>query len=99
MLSKILVKTVDKDFPWLLLEGNGLEHGLFVAFSTETKDRIKLQACRFRDLKVKEFPSTCSTAIAGCTRRTKHHGLVSRPTVAEEYLSTFIITIILIVVV
>ena len=91
---------MDKDFPWQVLEGNGLEHGLFVAFSTETKDRIKLQACRFRDLKVKEFTSTCSTAIAGCTRRTKHHGLVvSRPTVAEEYLSTFIITIILIVVV
>ena len=36
-----------------LLEGNSLEHGLFVAFSTETKDRIKLQACRFRDLKVR----------------------------------------------
>ena len=30
--------------------------------------------------------STCSTAIPGKPRKTKHHGDIQRPQVAEEYL-------------
>ena len=64
----MLVKTAHKDFPWQLLDENGLEHGLWVEYFTETEDRIKLHAYRFHDLKVKDFISTCSNATAGCTR-------------------------------
>ena len=53
---------------------------------TADKDGVKLQDCRFRDLKVKDFVSTCSSAIPGLPRKTKHHGNMTQPKVAEEYL-------------
>ena len=43
-------------------------------------------ACRFRDLKTKDFISTCSSIVPGNPRLTKHSGAVPRPKVAEEYL-------------
>ena len=46
----------------------------------------KVQACRFRDLELKDFTSTCSSSIAGKPKKTKHNGLVPCPRVAEEYL-------------
>ena len=47
---------------------------------------MKLKACRFRDLKVKDFISICSSVIPGLARKTKHHGKVTQPKVAEEDL-------------
>ena len=47
---------------------------------------VDLLAVRFRDLKVKQFISTCSTILPDEPRKTKHHGLVPRPQVAENYL-------------
>ena len=49
-------------------------------------DVVDIQACRFIDLK-DNFLSTCSTSLPGKGRQTKHHGVVSRPKVAEQYLS------------
>ena len=40
---------------------------------TSEKD-VKLQAYRFRDLKIKDFISTYSTVLPGEPRKTKHHG-------------------------
>ena len=62
-----------------------LERGQWVTYTATVNDR-KVQACQFRDLKLKDFVSTCSSLIAGKPRKTKHHGLVSHPHVAEEYL-------------
>ena len=45
-----------------------------------------LQAVRFVDLQTKDFILTCSTAIPGLPRKTKCHGLVQHPQVAEQYL-------------
>ena len=81
----MLVKTVHKQFPRQLLGENHLERGDWVAY-TATIDEVKVQACCFRDLKVKDFVSICSTAIPGNPHKTKHNGFVSRPKVAEDYL-------------
>ena len=62
-----------------------LERREWVVYSTEW-DGIKLLACPFRDLKIKDFISTCSVSIPGKPRPTKHHGLVNQPQVAEHYL-------------
>lgn len=43
-------------------------------------------AVRFQDLKEKQFVSTCSVSNAGPPRVTKHHGDVTRPQVAFDYL-------------
>ena len=43
--------------------------------------RLKLVALET----LKDFVSTCSSLIAGKPRKTKHHGLVPQPHVAEEY--------------
>ena len=85
LYSIMLVKTAHKDFPRLYLSEKTLDRGEWVACSTE-KDGVKLQACRFRDLQIKDFISTCSTSIPGAPRVTKHHGNVPRPQVAEHYL-------------
>ena len=49
-------------------------------------DGKMFQACRFRDLKLKDFISTCCTASLGNPKKTKHHGLVPHLHVVEEYL-------------
>ena len=81
----MLVKTAHRDFPRELLGQKDLERGEWTACTTE-KNGIKLQACRFLDLRLEDFISTCSTYILGNPRVTKHHGLISRPKVAETYL-------------
>ena len=81
----MLVETAYKNFPHQLLGNTHLQRGEWVAHTTE-KDCIKLQACRFKDLKVKDFISTHSTALPENPRKTKHHGNVPRAKVAEEYL-------------
>ena len=63
----MLVKTAHKDFPSELLGETPLELGEWVTFST-TKDDVKLQACRFKDLKTKDFISTCSSIVPGNPR-------------------------------
>ena len=85
LCSIMLVKTAHKQFPRQLLGENNFERGGWVAY-TATIDEVKVQACRFRDLKVKDFVSTCSTAIPGNPSKTKHNGFVSCPKVAEDYL-------------
>ena len=85
LYSIMIVKTAHRNFPRLLLGEPNLQRGRWVACST-VKDEIKLQACWFEDLKVKDFISTCSTSVPGNLRVTRHHGLVNHPQVAESYL-------------
>ena len=59
LYSIMLVKTAHKDFPRQLLGEEPLQHGEWKAYTAD-KDGVKLQACRFCDLKVKDFISTCS---------------------------------------
>ena len=80
--SIMLVKTAHKNYPKELLNETHLKRGDWSAFKT-SQDGFPVQVCRFRDLKLKDFVSTCSTALAGNPRQTKHHGLISRPQVTE----------------
>ena len=68
-----------------MLDQRILESGQWVTYTATVNDR-KVQACQFRDLKLKNFVSTCSLSIAQKCRKMKHHGLVPNPCVAEEYL-------------
>ena len=85
LYSIMLVKTAHKNYPRELLNESELERGEWVAYSGKLDD-TDLQAVSFQDLKKKQFISTCSTAIEGNPRKTKHHGEIPRPQVAEEYL-------------
>ena len=49
-------------------------------------DGINLQAVRFVDLQTKDFILTCSIAIPGLPRKTKHYGLVLHLQFTEHYL-------------
>ena len=81
LYSTMLVKTAYKDFPHQLLGEELLPRGEWKAYTTN-KDGVKLQACRFRDLKVRDFFSICSSVIPGLPTKTKHHGKVVWPNVA-----------------
>ena len=83
--SIMLVKTAHEDFPRQLIGEEPLQCGEWKAYTT-SKDGVKLQACRFRDLKVKDFISTCSSVIQRLPKKTKYHGEMAQPKVAEEYL-------------
>ena len=72
-------------YPKELLNSHTLDRGEWVAY-TGNIDGVQLQACKFVDLKPKQFISTCSTTIPGIPRQTKYHGAVKRPQVAEFYL-------------
>lgn len=63
-----------------------MKRGEWEACSTEM-DGLKLQAVSFLDMQIMEFISTCSTALPGLPRKTKHSGDISRPHVAYEYLN------------
>ena len=80
-----MVKTAHKKFPQTLLNQTALKRGEWVAYNGKIEE-VELQACSFQDLKLKQFIWTCSTAIPGAPRKTKHHGNVPRPKVAETYL-------------
>ena len=84
----MVVKTAHRGFPRQLLGEATLERGQWVAYTTtqDGEHGANLQACRFQDLKLKDFISTCGTALPGNPRVTKHHGLVERPNVADLYL-------------
>ena len=85
LYSIMLVKTAHRDFPHQLLGEEPLQRGEWKAYITN-KVGVKLQACRFCDLKVKDFISTCSAVLPGLPRKTKHHGKVAQPKVAEKFL-------------
>ena len=85
LYSIMLVKNNSVDFPKERLAGIDLERGEHYAFNA-TKDGVQLQACRFVDLQIKDFISTCSTVLPGNPRKTRHHGDIPRPKVAETYL-------------
>ena len=85
LYSVMLVKTAHNQFTRCLLGQSTLGRGKWVAY-TATVNGHKVQACWFRDLELKDFVSTCSSSIAGKPNKTKHHGLVPHPPVAEEYL-------------
>ena len=55
----MLVKAVYRNFSEDLYGVTLLQEHKWVAFSI-TNDDVKLQACRFKGLKVKDFTSTCS---------------------------------------
>ena len=82
----MLVKTAHEQFPGRLLGQSTLEEGQGVAYTATVNDH-KVQVWQFRELKLKDFISTCCFSIVGKPRKTKHHGLVPRPGVAEEYLN------------
>ena len=86
LFSIMLVKTAHKNFPLTLLGEACLQTGEWQSCTTEMIDGTNLQAVRFVDLQTKNFISTCSTAIPGLPRKTKQHGLVQHPQVAEQYL-------------
>ena len=81
-----MLKTAHKNFPWTLLGEACLQRGEWQFCTTEMIDRTNLQVVRFVYLQAKGFISTCSKTIPGLTRKTKHHGLVQHPQVAEQYL-------------
>lgn len=85
LYSIMIVKTAHKQYPRLLLPETALQRKEWEAY-TATIDGVEYQACRFLDLKMKDSISTYSTAIPGRPRQTRHHGLVPRPQVAEQYL-------------
>ena len=83
----MLVKTAHKDFPQELLSQNNLQRGEWNAVTAEIDD-VELQTCHFLDLQLKNFLSICSTTVPDHPRKTKHHGLVPCPQVAETYLKS-----------
>ena len=82
----MLVKTAHKGYPRLMLRETPLERGVWTSAVAEI-DGLKIMATRFLDLQEKMFISSCSTDLAGPPRKTKYHGLVTRPQVAYDYLS------------
>ena len=87
LYANMLVKTAHKLYPKELLRETELERGEWVTALAEVDD-IDLMATRFLDLQEKLIISSCSTDLPGQPRRTKHHGDVSRPQVAYEYLTS-----------
>ena len=62
LYSIMLIKTAHKGFPKGLLSQQQLQRGEWETCSMEV-DGKTFHACRFRDLKLKEFISTCSTVL------------------------------------
>ena len=85
LYSIMLVETACKQFPRCLVGQSTLERGKCIACIAIVDDH-KVQACRFRDLELKGFVSTCSSSIAEKPNKKKHHGLVPAPRFAEQYL-------------
>ena len=56
-----------------------------VAFLT-TKDDVKLQACRFKDLKAKYIILACSSIVLGNPCQIKHASTIPKLKIFEEYL-------------
>ena len=81
----MLVKTAAKNFSWQFLVAKKLEHGDWIAYITE-RGGVKPLACRFRDLKNKDFISTCNTSIPGKPRSPKYRGLVNWSQTADQCL-------------
>ena len=86
LFAIMLVKTAHKNYPRLALRENPLkERGQWKSLAGNIKD-VKMMAVLFKDLKEKQFISSCSTDLEGEPRITRHHGNISRPKVAETYL-------------
>ena len=87
LFSILLVKTAHRYFPRDLLHEQAIQRGEWTSAKT-TMDDVNLLAVRFLDLKEKQFIATASTSQVGPPRATKHHGMVSRPQVAYDYLKS-----------
>ena len=90
LYAVMLVKTAHKRYPRTILAQHKLKMGEWVSYTAKLdgeKGEEELMACSFQDLKLKHFISTCCTTLAGNPRKTKHHGDVQRPQVAEFYLA------------
>ena len=85
LYSVILVKAAYKNFSEELIGAKILQQHEWVAFSI-TNDNVKLQACRFKGLKAKDFTSICSSIVPGNPCWTKYTGVIPCPRVAEKYL-------------
>ena len=79
----MLVKTDHTNYPRYLLGTS--TRGAWNSATAEI-DGVSLLAVKFKDLKEKQFISTCSSSVAGEPRVTRHSGLISRPQVAVDYL-------------
>ena len=84
LFSVMLVKTAHKNFLQTLLAEASLQRGEWQSCTTKMIDGTNLQAVRFVDLQTKDFILTCSTAIPGLPRKTKHQGLVQHPQAADS---------------
>ena len=86
LYSVMLVETAHKRYPREKLAERKLNMGEWES-ATATLDGQKLLAVSFQDLKLKQFIATCSTTLPGNSEKTKHHGHVPLPQVAEFYLT------------
>ena len=86
LYSVVLVKTAHRRFPRESLDSHDLAVGEWVAY-TANLDGVELQAVSLQDLKKNQFISTCSTILPGNSWKTKYHGDVSHPKVAESYVT------------
>ena len=85
----MLVKTVHRNYPKLLLRKDGLsERGKWNSANGANGEieNVKTLPRLFKDLKEKQFISSCSTSVNGEPRKTKHNGDIERPQVAEWFL-------------
>ena len=61
----MLVKTAHRNYPKLLLREDGLsERGKWNSANGEIEN-VKMLSCLFKDLKEKQFISSCSTSLNG----------------------------------
>ena len=83
--SNLIVKTAHKLYPKDTIAGQ-LNRGEWKSVVATIED-VPLLAVRFMDLQDKQFITTYAASIPGPPRKTKHHGEITRPVVAFEYLS------------
>ena len=81
LYSNMLVKTAFKEYPKSDVLSPPENRGEWTS-ATATMDQVQLLAVKFKDLKMKQFISTCSASTDGPPRATKHCGLITRPQVA-----------------
>ena len=87
LYSNMLVKTAHKQYPRYMLRENIIKRGEWLT-ATANISGVNVMAVRFLDLQEKQFISSCSTSLPGPPCKTKHHGNITRPQVAFQYLET-----------
>ena len=81
----MLVKTAHSKYPKEVFNTITLERGEWATLVAKVDD-TDLMAVKFIDLQPKMFTSTCFASTSRRPRNMKHHGQVSQPQVAVDYL-------------